>query len=75
MTCLGCSQFDCLHGMWDIGGCIQKFHSIQTGMCAVRAKGVHGVGNTLRPGVGRRSMTGAYMWAVALDVQGVRKCF
>ena len=40
----------------------------------VCAKGVHGVGNTLRQDVACRSMAGADMWAVEVDVQCVGKC-
>ena len=43
-----------------------------TGRCAVRAKSVYSVENTLQHDVACRSTIGAYMWAVALDVQGVK---
>ena len=39
----------------------------------VCTKGVHGVENTLRQGVACRSMAGADMWAVEVDVQCVGK--
>ena len=40
----------------------------------VCAKGVHGVGNTLRQGVACRSMVGEDMCAMEVDVQCVEKC-
>ena len=46
-------------------------HECNSTVCA---KGVHGVGNTLRQGVACRSMAGADMWAVEVDVQAVGKC-
>ena len=40
----------------------------------VCAKGGQGVGNTLQQGVTCKSMAGADMWAVGVDVQAVGKC-
>ena len=49
-------------------GGVHEYNSI------VCAKGVHGVGNILQQGVACRSMAGADMWAVEVDVQVVGKC-
>ena len=40
----------------------------------VCAKGVHGVGNILRPGDACRNTARVNMWVVALEVQGVGNC-
>ena len=50
---------------------VRGVHEHNSTVCA---KGAHGVGNTLRQGVACRSMAGADMWAVEVDVQVVGKC-
>ena len=74
----GALTIDCLHGIWDSGGCIQS-HSIDPnwdGSCAgwgCPRCGKHFAARCCLEGHG--GMAGAYMCAVALDVQDVGNCF
>jgi len=74
-------------GFWVGRGCAWRGKYFETEACleehvrgaherngTICAKGVHGVGNTLRQGVACRSMAGPDMWAVEVDVQAVGKC-